>query len=274
MKTRTEYQTFDDLASKVLSIPHSTIKANLDAIKEAKKQKKANGATHQKKGRSAGLLVALLILSVAAQGQQPVTPLTVNGHEVKGKVLEIDGKHFVAVEDLAQSLGGSVSYAGGIALTLPSSSPASPTPTPQAEIGRIKGTLTYFFNTNYGNKPDTGSKVWLLEGRVEIPTDQYFMGFSDHVMSFLTSAANTPHKALKYTTADGNGNFELSDVPVGEYTLIIESQHTKNAQVQLPGKPLSLRDLMGRLNIRSVSVKGSFRVRLIHTSVDFGRDVL
>jgi hypothetical protein len=35
----TEYQNFEDLAGKVLSVPHSTIKAKLDVEKAAKKNR-------------------------------------------------------------------------------------------------------------------------------------------------------------------------------------------------------------------------------------------
>lgn len=39
MKEKTEYDRFEDLARGVLSVPHSEIKAKLDAEKRAKKRK-------------------------------------------------------------------------------------------------------------------------------------------------------------------------------------------------------------------------------------------
>src|SRR5271169_5638220 len=142
--------------------------------------------------------LALLTVSAAAQDKkdaahQSLTSILIDGQPIKGKVLEIDGKHFVAVEDLAQSLRGTISYGDGqIALTLsqlPSMAAQPPSPQPPsitaqpppsqppsittsakpAETGRIKGTLTYFFDVHIGSKPDTGSKVWLVKGRVQIP---------------------------------------------------------------------------------------------------------
>jgi hypothetical protein len=68
--------------------------------------------------------LALLTLSVTAQNKNDAAPqssssILVNGQPIKGKVLEIDGKHFVAVEDLAQSLQGTIGYGDRqIALTL------------------------------------------------------------------------------------------------------------------------------------------------------------
>jgi hypothetical protein len=42
MKTKAnEYKTFENLARKVVSVPHSEIKAKLDAEKRAKERKKA-----------------------------------------------------------------------------------------------------------------------------------------------------------------------------------------------------------------------------------------
>jgi hypothetical protein len=70
------------------------------------------------------LALVLSTLSARAQDKKDVAPqsstsLLVNGQPIKGKVLEIDGKHYVAVEDLAQSLRGTISYGDGqIALTL------------------------------------------------------------------------------------------------------------------------------------------------------------
>ncbi len=38
---QTEYSAFNDLASKILSVPHYEVKAKLDAEKQAKKRKKS-----------------------------------------------------------------------------------------------------------------------------------------------------------------------------------------------------------------------------------------
>ena len=128
--------------------------------------------------------LALLTFSATAQDKKEAAPqsstsVLINGQPIKGKVLEIDGKHFVAVEDLAQSLRGTIRYGDGqIALTLsqlPSTTTLPPSPqlpstaaqSPPSQLpamtaeppesGRIKGTLTYFLNFQIGNKPDTGS---------------------------------------------------------------------------------------------------------------------
>jgi hypothetical protein len=40
MKEKTEYDRFEDLMSDLIKVPHSEIKAKLDAEKRAKKRKK------------------------------------------------------------------------------------------------------------------------------------------------------------------------------------------------------------------------------------------
>jgi hypothetical protein len=45
MKKESEYRNFTALADKLLAVPHSEIKAKLDAEKSAKKQKKLKGST-------------------------------------------------------------------------------------------------------------------------------------------------------------------------------------------------------------------------------------
>jgi len=216
-------------------------------------------------------------VSAAAQDKkdsitQSPTSVLINGQPIQGKVLEMDGKHYVAVEDVAQSLRGTISYGDGqITLTLsarvpavtahplvsqvpaeepmsqPTSEPASQaaskssqssqpaaaqppaSPLPPAtanpsEPGRIQGTVTYLFSVQTGNKPDAGSKLWLVQGHVEIPVNQNFVATST---ALGTSGNPEEYSAFKYSTADENGKFELLDIPPGQYTLVLQSAHTK-----------------------------------------------
>jgi hypothetical protein len=41
MKTESEFERFENLVKQILKVPHSEIKAKLDAEKRAKKRKKA-----------------------------------------------------------------------------------------------------------------------------------------------------------------------------------------------------------------------------------------
>jgi hypothetical protein len=49
-KKNTEYEAFENLARKLVSVPHSEIRAKLDAEKEAKKQKKAKKSSVSREG--------------------------------------------------------------------------------------------------------------------------------------------------------------------------------------------------------------------------------
>lgn len=267
--------------------------------------------------------LALLALSTRAQDNKGATPqsstsILINGQPIEGKVLEIDGKHFVAVEDLAQSLRGTISYGDGqIAIafsqlpsttaqaassqppsattrppssqtssqsaqphspqlsTLPAPPPASQRPpvTQQTlETGRVQGTLTYFVDFHIGNKPDFGSKVWLVEGRAEIPADKHFVGTS----SVLGTSENPDqYKATKYSITDENGHFELLDVPPGEYTLIMQSAHTKGTLNEKRGffgigNGHNPRDMIGRVEFLHLSIKVG---ETVDASKDFGPNV-
>jgi hypothetical protein len=243
--------------------------------------------------------LTLLTLSAAAQGKknapaQSSTSVLINGQSIKGNVLEIDGKHFVAVEDLAQSLRGTIAYGDGqIALTLPqlppvTVQPSSPPPSsvtaqppssqpPPAtarppETGRVKGTLTYFFNVQTGNKPDTGSKVWLVIGRVQIPANETFVGSST---ALGTSGNPEQYSAIQHSVADENGNFELHDVPPGEYTLVMQSAHTVGTLNEKRnffgrGNGHTPRDSKGRVEFLNVVIKPG---ETVDASKDFGPNI-
>jgi hypothetical protein len=242
---------------------------------------------------------ALLTLSVSAQdknaGPQRSTAVFVNGQPIHGKVLEIDGKHFVAIEDLAESLRGNLDYGDGkITLTLPdipsvtsraasSRLPAAPPPAPSpqppstpleqpTESGRVRGTLTYFFSFQVGARPDAGSKIWLVKGHAEIPSDLKFAATSS---TLGTSRNPQLYDAFKYSIADENGNFEFLDVPRGEYTLILQSAHTKgtlNEKTHIFGKGNSRgpRDASGRVESLTLQIKPG---ETADGSKDFGPNI-
>jgi hypothetical protein len=213
-------------------------------------------------------------------GPSPPSPsILVNGQPIRGKVLEIDGKHYVAVEDIAQSLRGSIAYGDGqILLTISKlpTIPAQPTPSqassamPPAsavpsqsitaqplENGGVKGTLTYFFDFHTGNKPDAGAKVWLVKGHAEIPANQNFVVTS---AALGTTANPEQYSVVKYSIVNEKGDFELLDVPAGQYTLVMQSAHTKwtlNDKRDFFGRGNghNPRDSSGRVAFLSLTVK-------------------
>ena len=50
MKTKTEYDKFSDLMHKLIKVPHSEIKAKLDAEERARKRKKARKSSASREG--------------------------------------------------------------------------------------------------------------------------------------------------------------------------------------------------------------------------------
>ncbi|MBI2263324.1 hypothetical protein HYU72_01640 [Candidatus Berkelbacteria bacterium] len=118
----------------------------------------------------------------------------------------------------------------------PSLQPTTITPSPFPETvqktGTIKGTLVYFFNRNYGDKPDSGSAIWLIKGEVEeVPENYVFVGGISGIYYTTVSPGEKSFKidVFKHTIADGNGNYEFRDVPEGTYTLVLESSHTNDS---------------------------------------------
>ncbi len=65
--------------------------------------------------------------------------------------------------------------------------------------GSVKGTVTYYYNRNYGQVADVGAKVYILDPKEK--------------------------KIVTTGMADGNGNYEITGIPTGEYELIIVSAH-------------------------------------------------
>jgi septal ring-binding cell division protein DamX len=244
--------------------------------------------------------LGLLSMSAAAQDRKDTpspssTSVVINGQPIKGKVLELDGKHYVAVEDMVQTLHGTIAYNDGqIALSLPQISSAAaksppaqhlsattataPPPIPPVTAqplknGTVKGTLTYFFDFHTGSKADAGSKVWLVKGHIEIPANENFVASS----TALGSSSNPEqYSAAKYAVADESGKFELLDTPPGEYTLVLQSAHTKwtlNEKRDFFGRGNghSPRDSDGRVEFLKVVVKEG---ETSDASKDFGPNIV
>lgn len=127
--------------------------------------------------------------------------------------------------------------------------------------GHIRGTLTYYFNNNYGSRPDVGSQIWLTKGRIEVPSSAFFLGSSDQI-----AIDKARYCSVVHTIADGNGVFDLGEVMSGDYTLIIQSDHTKGA----PGSgtaAATMRDVGGRVVTFPVALSSG---QTIDRSWDFG----
>lgn len=127
--------------------------------------------------------------------------------------------------------------------------------------GHIRGTLTYYFNSNYGSRPDVGSQIWLMRGYIEISSGAFFFGYPDQIV-----VDKARYCSVAHTIADGNGVFELGEVQPGDYTLLIQSNHTKGT----PGfgtAAVTMRDIGGRVVTFPISLSPG---QTIDKSWDFG----
>jgi hypothetical protein len=120
--------------------------------------------------------------------------------------------------------------------------------------GVIRGTLTYLFNFDQGNQPDTGARVALVSGKLDVPPTAIVSVYP----GMLIFNGKKTVKTVKFTIADGSGNFSLQDVPAGEYTLLLKSNHAK---------ALTQRDVSGKIVTMSVTVNSGETVDMSH---DFG----
>jgi cell division protein FtsB len=134
-------------------------------------------------------------------------------------------------------------------------------------VGGLKGTLTYYFNGNYGDKPDSGAEVWLL-------TEEQAKAVATKVGGELSRElipANAGVVAvidvqsgghLSQTIADGSGNFSMDHVPVGTYWVVIKSKHANGRDS---------RDILGKVTFKRVQIGEGQTVDASH---DFGMTYL
>jgi hypothetical protein len=192
------------------------------------------------------VFILALISTCAAYPQAKNGPaVVVNGRLIPSRV--ILGQVFVTPEDVAMAIGATMSRSHeGITVTTTPSGVHTQCPEISLPIeshavnyGTIRGTLSYYFNANYGNKADTGSKVYLLTGQIRIAPGSLLVavgtpatGWQLHVAEKQQNGAYgswIDYELVKHTVSDGVGNFELAGVPEGAYTIIIESNHVKDS---------------------------------------------
>ncbi|HET6455779.1 MAG TPA: hypothetical protein VFI02_15355 [Armatimonadota bacterium] len=146
-----------------------------------------------------------------------------------------------------------------------------------AHPGTIRGTVVYTFNNGVGSKPDIGTQVFLVAGKLVIQRDNYSSDTSDGRFAvmingkqglFMDPPENPKcayYKIAGKTVVDGNGNYSIAQVKPGTYTIILYSNHTS----YLTGGGLSARDLLHRVGQQVVTLKPG---QTIDCSHDFQMD--
>lgn len=94
---------------------------------------------------------------------------------------------------------------------------------------KVSGTITYYFNRNYGNKPDTGSKVLLIQHDPSFSpqAEDMFLALEPNVRLKKKSGEDHSFAIVAATAVDGNGRYELNSLKPGKYILIIQSSHAR-----------------------------------------------
>jgi len=141
----------------------------------------------------------------------------------------------------------------------------------QLTRSRLNGVVTYFFNENYGHRPDVGAEIYILQrNKVDIDTsairdyriikllaqirqasakalsdsDKIALNKQDIKAFEVCSAIKNSKHAIKLV-ADGNGSYS-TELPPGEYYILIVSQHRKD---------LTITEVGGKINFTTLTVE-------------------
>jgi len=111
------------------------------------------------------------------------------------------------------------------------------------DVGTVQGTLVF----GSGTRPDAGSDVWIFAGKIELPLDCTIFPSTFELTIGDCATRNRSVAFLKHARADGRGYFEVRDLPVGDYTLVLRSAHVSGREK---------RDLGNKFAISWFALKG------------------
>ena len=89
----------------------------------------------------------------------------------------------------------------------------------KVKTGSISGNVTYKYNNYVGNKPDTGTVVFLISQKVTSLPDSVAYGWTFGLSNY---------EGVYATEVDGNGKYILDDIPVGDYYIVLISDNTNS----------------------------------------------
>ncbi|WP_052344229.1 S-layer homology domain-containing protein [Bacillus ndiopicus] len=88
------------------------------------------------------------------------------------------------------------------------------------EYGALKGTVTWQYNQYIGTRADVDARIFM------IPTNYNYKNHEDAMSLFVLGIA-IEESGILSAKANGYGQYEISDIPVGEYFVIIASKNTR-----------------------------------------------
>jgi hypothetical protein len=115
------------------------------------------------------------------------------------------------------------------------------------DVGTVRGTLVYRFGRDSGSRPDAGGDAWVFAGKIEFPLECAIFPGTFELTIGECATRNRSIPFLKHTKADGSGKFEVSNLPIGDYTLVLRSAHVRGNDQ---------RDLGNKLAVSWFSIKG------------------
>lgn len=116
-------------------------------------------------------------------------------------------------------------------------------PGTRPDVGTVRGTLVF----GAAARPDAGSDAWIFAGRIQFPPDCAIFSSTFELTIGDCATGNRSVAFLKHTRADGRGAFAVSDLPIGDYTLVLRSAHAGGTEK---------RDLANKIVISWFSLKG------------------
>ncbi|WP_018924399.1 copper amine oxidase N-terminal domain-containing protein [Salsuginibacillus kocurii] len=144
---------------------------------------------------------------------------TVNGStETLGVPAQtMDGRTLVPLRFISESSGADVFWDNEnrtITIEKPSSYNSNKT-------GDVSGTITWQYNDYVGTRGDVNADVYL------IPSNFDYEGVNETELSlFAMGIQSAEVDGLHLTTVNGNGEYQLNNIPIGEYVLVVSSENT------------------------------------------------
>ncbi|MED1946064.1 MULTISPECIES: hypothetical protein [Brevibacillus] len=100
--------------------------------------------------------------------------------------------------------------------------------------GALKGTITWQYNDFVGTKPDVNARIYLIR------TDFDKNTITDEEEVVFAAGLAPKNSGLYVVKANGYGNYEIGNLPVGEYHILVASAKTnRNTDLPVDGYPIT-----------------------------------
>ena len=108
------------------------------------------------------------------------------------------------------------------------------------DVGTVRGTIVYGAGRSSSVRPDGGSDVWVFAGKITLPADCTVFSSTFELTIGECATRNLSVPFLKHAEATSGGGFEVTDLPPGEYTLVIRSAHVGGTDQRDVGRKFAI----------------------------------